>query len=235
MHCRACTHARPLRVAAADPFGPLLLPPDVDTPPSSQPDLFGEFLNSDAPAAQPAPFPSTHSAPPPACSTDFLHLGEGSLCSWVWGGRAWSQVLPPPGRVRSRCPHCAPCWVHGVGGRFGGVCVWLAAAGGGPWRTSQVRNQTLVSAPPSESPLAGSSRPVLSLREPVRGRPGGREPGGPLPGRPSRGWGCPADGTHSQAVPGALRAHVRLCVHPTGDPQKAPLSSQGTCPPSPAR
>uniref|UniRef100_A0A8B9YDL0 Cyclin-G-associated kinase n=1 Tax=Bos mutus grunniens TaxID=30521 RepID=A0A8B9YDL0_BOSMU len=61
---------------AADPFGPLLLPPDVDTPPSSQPDLFGEFLNSDAPAAQPAPFPSTHSAPPPACSTDFLHLGD---------------------------------------------------------------------------------------------------------------------------------------------------------------
>ncbi|XP_055445296.1 cyclin-G-associated kinase isoform X3 [Bubalus kerabau] len=62
--------------AAADPFGPLLLPPDVDTPPSSQPDLFGEFLNSDAPAAQPAPFPSTHSAPPPACSTDFLRLGD---------------------------------------------------------------------------------------------------------------------------------------------------------------
>ncbi|OWK13656.1 GAK, partial [Cervus elaphus hippelaphus] len=60
----------------ADPFGLLLLPPDADAPPSSQPDLFGEFLNSDASAAQPAPFPSTHSAPPPACGTDFLHLGD---------------------------------------------------------------------------------------------------------------------------------------------------------------
>uniref|UniRef100_A0A8C6DFG1 J domain-containing protein n=1 Tax=Moschus moschiferus TaxID=68415 RepID=A0A8C6DFG1_MOSMO len=61
---------------AADPFGPLLLPPDTDAPPSSQPNLFGEFLNVDAPAAQPAPFPSTHSAPPPACGADFLHLGD---------------------------------------------------------------------------------------------------------------------------------------------------------------
>uniref|UniRef100_A0A452ERY7 Cyclin G associated kinase n=1 Tax=Capra hircus TaxID=9925 RepID=A0A452ERY7_CAPHI len=61
---------------AADPFGPLLLPPDTDAPPSSQPDLFGEFLNSAAPATQPTPFPSTHSAPPPACSTDFLRLGD---------------------------------------------------------------------------------------------------------------------------------------------------------------
>ncbi|XP_040093661.1 cyclin-G-associated kinase isoform X2 [Oryx dammah] len=61
---------------AADPFGPLLLPPDTDAAPSSQPDLFGEFLNSAAPATQPTPFPSTHSAPPPACSTDFLRLGD---------------------------------------------------------------------------------------------------------------------------------------------------------------
>ena len=64
-----------------------------------------------------------------------------------------------------------------------------------------MRNQTLVSAPPSESPLADSSRPVLSLREPVRGWPGGCEPGGPLPGHPSRGWGCPTDGTHSSLSP----------------------------------
>ncbi|KAG5207939.1 hypothetical protein R6Z07F_007971 [Ovis aries] len=61
---------------AADPFGPLLLPPDTDAAPSSQPDLFGEFLNSAAPATQPTPFPSTHSAPPPACSTNFLRLGD---------------------------------------------------------------------------------------------------------------------------------------------------------------
>ncbi|KAM5283688.1 cyclin-G-associated kinase isoform 2-T2 [Hipposideros larvatus] len=60
---------------AADPFDPLLVTCDPDTPPCSEPHLFGEFLNSDSPAAQSASFPSTHSAPPPACSTDFLQLG----------------------------------------------------------------------------------------------------------------------------------------------------------------
>ncbi|XP_004432258.1 PREDICTED: cyclin-G-associated kinase [Ceratotherium simum simum] len=60
---------------AADPFDPLL-PTDPDALPSSKPDLFGEFLNSDSLAAPPVSFPSTHSAPPPACSADFLHLGD---------------------------------------------------------------------------------------------------------------------------------------------------------------
>ncbi|XP_023363468.1 cyclin-G-associated kinase [Otolemur garnettii] len=61
--------------APADPFDPLLLPSDSDTQPCSKPDLFGEFLNSDSVVAPPA-FPATHSAPPPSCSTDFLHLGD---------------------------------------------------------------------------------------------------------------------------------------------------------------
>ena len=75
------THAQPhLRLlfgcpSAADPFDPLLLPSGPDTQPCSKPDLFGEFLNPEPPAA-PTSFPSTHSAPPPACSTDFLHLGK---------------------------------------------------------------------------------------------------------------------------------------------------------------
>ncbi|XP_066892972.1 cyclin-G-associated kinase isoform X4 [Kogia breviceps] len=60
----------------ADPFDPLLLPSDPDAQPHSQPDLFGEFLNSDSPAALPASFPATHSAPPLARGTDFLHLGD---------------------------------------------------------------------------------------------------------------------------------------------------------------
>ncbi|XP_058402474.1 cyclin-G-associated kinase isoform X3 [Diceros bicornis minor] len=59
----------------ADPFDPLL-PTDPDALPSSKPDLFSEFLNSDSLAAPPVSFPSTHSAPPPACSADFLHLGD---------------------------------------------------------------------------------------------------------------------------------------------------------------
>lgn len=89
---------------AADPFGLLLLPPDADAPPSSQPDLFGEFLNSDASAAQPAPFPSTHSAPPPACGTDFLHLGEGGLRPWGrTGGHSQGSCLPQDGGAASVC------------------------------------------------------------------------------------------------------------------------------------
>nr|XP_054109543.1 cyclin-G-associated kinase isoform X1 [Callithrix jacchus] len=59
---------------AADPFGPLLLSSDTDAQPCSSPDLFCELLNSDS-AAVPS-FPSAHSAPPLACSTDFLHLGD---------------------------------------------------------------------------------------------------------------------------------------------------------------
>ncbi|KAM9086461.1 cyclin-G-associated kinase isoform 4-T4 [Megaptera novaeangliae] len=62
-------------VPAADPFDPLL-PSDPDTQPHPQPDLFGEFLNSDSPATLPASFPATHSAPPLARGTDFLHLGD---------------------------------------------------------------------------------------------------------------------------------------------------------------
>uniref|UniRef100_A0A2K6ENF3 Cyclin G associated kinase n=1 Tax=Propithecus coquereli TaxID=379532 RepID=A0A2K6ENF3_PROCO len=66
--------------APADPFDPLLLPSDSDTQPCSKPDLFGEFLNGEFlnldSAATPPVFPSTHSAPPPSCSADFLHLGD---------------------------------------------------------------------------------------------------------------------------------------------------------------
>lgn len=58
-----------------DPFDQLLLSSNSDTQPSSKPDLFGEFLNPDSVASS-AAFPSTHSAPPPSCSTTFLHLGD---------------------------------------------------------------------------------------------------------------------------------------------------------------
>lgn len=61
--------------AAADPFDPLLLTSDADAQPCSKPDVFGEFLNSDALAAPSASFPSTHSAPPPTCSATFQQLG----------------------------------------------------------------------------------------------------------------------------------------------------------------
>lgn len=63
-------------VSAADPFDSLLLTTEPDAQPCSKPDLFGEFLTADTLATPPPPFPSTHSAPPPACGTDFLQLGE---------------------------------------------------------------------------------------------------------------------------------------------------------------
>ncbi|XP_034364338.1 cyclin-G-associated kinase isoform X1 [Arvicanthis niloticus] len=58
-----------------DPFDQFLLSSNSDTQPCSKPDPFGEFLNSDSVASSTA-FPSTHSAPPPSCSTAFLHLGD---------------------------------------------------------------------------------------------------------------------------------------------------------------
>lgn len=58
-----------------DPFDQFLLSSSSDTQPCSKPDVFGEFLNSDSVASS-AAFPSTHSAPPPSCSTAFLHLGD---------------------------------------------------------------------------------------------------------------------------------------------------------------
>ncbi|XP_053528240.1 cyclin-G-associated kinase isoform X2 [Artibeus jamaicensis] len=61
---------------AADPFDPLLLTADPDAQPCSQPNLFGGFRNADALATPSSSFPSTHSAPPPTCSTNFLQLGD---------------------------------------------------------------------------------------------------------------------------------------------------------------
>ncbi|XP_031520669.1 cyclin-G-associated kinase isoform X4 [Papio anubis] len=113
--------------AAADPFGPLLLSSDSDSQPCSNPDLFSEFLNSDS-AAVPPSFPSAHSAPPPSCSADFLHLGDlpgepskmtasssnpDLLGGWAaWTETAASAVAPTPameGPLFSPGGQPAPC------------------------------------------------------------------------------------------------------------------------------
>ncbi|KAM4854644.1 cyclin-G-associated kinase isoform 1-T1 [Thomomys bottae] len=63
--------------ATADPFDPLALSSISNTQPCSKPDPFGNFLSSDSTVSSALPaFPSTHSAPPPACSTAFLHVGD---------------------------------------------------------------------------------------------------------------------------------------------------------------
>ncbi|XP_063459696.1 cyclin-G-associated kinase isoform X14 [Pan paniscus] len=97
--------------AAADPFGPLLPSSGNNSQPCSNPDLFGEFLNSDSVTVPPS-FPSAHSAPPPSCSADFLHLGDlpgepskmtasssnpDLLGGWAaWTETAASAVAPTP-------------------------------------------------------------------------------------------------------------------------------------------
>ncbi|XP_054341893.1 cyclin-G-associated kinase isoform X13 [Pongo pygmaeus] len=97
--------------AVADPFGPLLPSSGSNSQPCSNPDLFGEFLNSDSVSIPPS-FPSAHSAPPPSCSADFLHLGNlpgepskmtasssnpDLLGGWAaWTETAASAVAPTP-------------------------------------------------------------------------------------------------------------------------------------------
>ncbi|NP_112292.1 cyclin-G-associated kinase [Rattus norvegicus] len=109
-----------------DPFDQFLLPSSSDTQPCSKPDLFGEFLNSDSVASSTA-FPSTHSAPPPSCSTAFLHLGDlpaepnkviasSSHPDLLGGWDTWAETaLPgpasmpvPEGTLFSSAGHPAP-------------------------------------------------------------------------------------------------------------------------------
>uniref|UniRef100_A0A8C0J4F5 Cyclin G associated kinase n=1 Tax=Chelonoidis abingdonii TaxID=106734 RepID=A0A8C0J4F5_CHEAB len=62
----------------ADPFDPFTMSSGSEEPALSGPDLFGDFLNPNATSTS-SIFPSTHSAPPPSSSSDFLHLGK---CFW---------------------------------------------------------------------------------------------------------------------------------------------------------
>ncbi|KAJ7335293.1 hypothetical protein JRQ81_013234 [Phrynocephalus forsythii] len=62
----------PTSSSAADPFDPFTVTPD--NPSLTGPDLFGGFLSPNA-ASLSSMFPSTHSAPPPSSSTEFLNLG----------------------------------------------------------------------------------------------------------------------------------------------------------------
>uniref|UniRef100_A0A452I070 Cyclin-G-associated kinase n=1 Tax=Gopherus agassizii TaxID=38772 RepID=A0A452I070_9SAUR len=61
-----------------DPFDPFTMSSGSEKPTLSGPDLFGDFLNPNATSTS-SIFPSTHSAPPPSSSSDFLHLGK---CFW---------------------------------------------------------------------------------------------------------------------------------------------------------
>ncbi|XP_012974068.1 cyclin-G-associated kinase isoform X3 [Mesocricetus auratus] len=112
-----------------DPFDQLLLSSSSDTQPCSRPDLFGEFLNPDSVASSTA-FPSTHSAPPPSCSTTFLNLGDlsaepkviassshpdllGGWDTWAEPAVPGSASMPAPeGTLFSSGSHPAPPGPH---------------------------------------------------------------------------------------------------------------------------
>ncbi|XP_045690127.1 cyclin-G-associated kinase isoform X3 [Phyllostomus hastatus] len=146
---------------AADPFDPLLLPADPDAQPCSKPDLFGEFLNADALAAPSPPFPSTHSAPPPACGTDFLQLGD---------------VPAEPSRVTASASHPD---------LLGGWAAWAdapapaPAAAEGPFFCPGA--QPAPPGPPAGQTKAQSLDPFADLGDlssSLQGSPGGFAPGG---------------------------------------------------------
>lgn len=171
-------------VTTADPFDALLLTSDLDAPAQPQPDPFCEFLNAD-PAAPPAPFPSAHSAPPPACSTDFLQLGEWPAPR-PWAHPAWLPVLPP-GKVWAGV-HPKPSALFGGRGRqvvgvpvcsHGRACRQPAVgSGGGPVQMSNVQRR-----PGSVSTWTW------------------REPAEPLAQHGPRGLGGPPGPEHSLARP----------------------------------
>uniref|UniRef100_A0A8C3W441 Cyclin-G-associated kinase n=1 Tax=Catagonus wagneri TaxID=51154 RepID=A0A8C3W441_9CETA len=165
--------AREASAPVADPFDPLLLPSDPDPQPCSKSDLFGEFLTSDPPAAPPASFPSAHSAPPPACSSDFLHLGD----------------LPTePSRVTASASHPD---------LLGGWDAWAdapapASATEGPFFSPG--GQPAPPGPPAGQPQSQSRDPFADLGDlssSLQGSPAASAPGGfgPKTGPPPKASG----------------------------------------------
>ncbi|KYO35052.1 hypothetical protein Y1Q_0000957 [Alligator mississippiensis] len=75
--------------SAADPFDPFKMSSGSENPTLTGPDLFGDFLNPNA-ASSSRTFPSTHSAPPPSSSSDFLNLGN---------------LTPEPAKITSSASH----------------------------------------------------------------------------------------------------------------------------------
>uniref|UniRef100_A0A8C0J3J3 Cyclin-G-associated kinase n=1 Tax=Chelonoidis abingdonii TaxID=106734 RepID=A0A8C0J3J3_CHEAB len=72
------SQSQPSASNQTDPFDPFTMSSGSEEPALSGPDLFGDFLNPNATSTS-SIFPSTHSAPPPSSSSDFLHLGK---CFW---------------------------------------------------------------------------------------------------------------------------------------------------------
>uniref|UniRef100_A0A4X2LXM2 Cyclin G associated kinase n=2 Tax=Vombatus ursinus TaxID=29139 RepID=A0A4X2LXM2_VOMUR len=110
--------------SAADPFDPFTMSSSSETQSHSNPDLFEDFLNPSSAPASSSMFPSTHSAPPPSSSSDFLHLGEslismktslfpsGSSCGFSPGGFASKATQSSKGGSpwQTKPPNYGPSW-----------------------------------------------------------------------------------------------------------------------------
>uniref|UniRef100_A0A4X2LVW3 Cyclin-G-associated kinase n=1 Tax=Vombatus ursinus TaxID=29139 RepID=A0A4X2LVW3_VOMUR len=110
--------------AQTDPFDPFTMSSSSETQSHSNPDLFEDFLNPSSAPASSSMFPSTHSAPPPSSSSDFLHLGEslismktslfpsGSSCGFSPGGFASKATQSSKGGSpwQTKPPNYGPSW-----------------------------------------------------------------------------------------------------------------------------
>ncbi|XP_072475847.1 cyclin-G-associated kinase isoform X4 [Notamacropus eugenii] len=96
--------------SAADPFDPFTTSSSPETQSHSNPDLFEDFLSPSSAPASSSMFPSTHSAPPPSSSSDFLHLG--SSCGFSPGGFASKAGQSSKGGSpwQTRPPNYGPSW-----------------------------------------------------------------------------------------------------------------------------
>uniref|UniRef100_A0A4X2LW51 Cyclin-G-associated kinase n=1 Tax=Vombatus ursinus TaxID=29139 RepID=A0A4X2LW51_VOMUR len=113
-----------LPFSLADPFDPFTMSSSSETQSHSNPDLFEDFLNPSSAPASSSMFPSTHSAPPPSSSSDFLHLGEslismktslfpsGSSCGFSPGGFASKATQSSKGGSpwQTKPPNYGPSW-----------------------------------------------------------------------------------------------------------------------------
>lgn len=199
LSARSTPHEGP--TLAADPFDPLLVTCDPDAPPCSKPHLFGEFLNSDCPAAPSAPFPSTHSAPPPACSADFLQLGDvltesskmpasASHPDLLGGWDTWAEAPAPTPAPEG--PFFSP------GGQ--------PAAPGPP--ASQTKSQSL-------DPFADLGDLSSSLQGPPSGfAPGGFGPKAVPPPKGSGSWQTSRPPAQGPPRPPQAKPPLKACAQP---------------------
>uniref|UniRef100_A0A8C0J3I9 Cyclin-G-associated kinase n=1 Tax=Chelonoidis abingdonii TaxID=106734 RepID=A0A8C0J3I9_CHEAB len=132
-------------IGRTDPFDPFTMSSGSEEPALSGPDLFGDFLNPNATSTS-SIFPSTHSAPPPSSSSDFLHLDLPKMTSsashpdLLSGWDSWADS-PATTKLASQ-QHCYCPGPSGGGFPAGGFGQKSAPSqkGGNQWQTKKPQN-----------------------------------------------------------------------------------------------